>query len=77
MNFGSVNETPSPTLFCGRDDTALDDVEEYEDEDDEDDIDWTFDFEDERDLFGSTFGELVKASVECSGNTWLRIPRRA
>ena len=39
MNFGSANETPSSTLFCGRDDTALDDVEEYEDEDDEDDID--------------------------------------
>ena len=28
-----------PTLLSGRDDTALDDVEEYEDEDDEDDID--------------------------------------
>lgn len=39
MTLGSVNKTPWPTLFCGRDDTALDDVEEYEDEDDEDDID--------------------------------------
>ena len=39
MILGSVNKTPWPTLFCGRDDTALDDVEEYEDEDDEDDID--------------------------------------
>ena len=39
MTFGSANQTSWPTLFCGRDDTALDDVEEYEDEDDEDDID--------------------------------------
>ena len=65
------------TLFGGFDDTALDDVEEYEDDDDDDDIDWMFDLEEERDLFVSTFGESSEAPVECSGNTWLRIPRRA
>ena len=65
------------TRFGVFDDTAFDDVEEYEDDDDDDDIDWIFDLEEERDLFVSTFGEFAQAPVECSGNTWLSIPRRA